>query len=57
MRQININEFFERQEDGSTILVRVEETEVDIKTTEEEIAEREAEILRIYQEIQSLRGI
>jgi hypothetical protein len=56
MKQINRNEVFELQPDGSTILIRVEEVEVDVKTPEEEVAEKEAELLRMFNELQELKN-
>jgi hypothetical protein len=43
MIQINTNEVFELQPDGSTILVSVEEVEVNVKTTEELLKEKQDE--------------
>jgi hypothetical protein len=56
MKRIDTNEIYERQEDGTTILISVEEIEVDIKTPEEEIAEREAELLIMFNELQALKN-
>jgi hypothetical protein len=56
MKQINRNEVFELQPDGSSILIRVEEVEVDVKTPEEEVAEKEAELLRMFNELQELKN-
>ena len=40
MKRIDRNETWVKQEDGTTILVSVEEVEVDILTPEEEIAQK-----------------
>jgi hypothetical protein len=56
MKRIDRNETWAKQEDGTTILVSVEEVEVDILTPEEEIAQKEAELLKMYKEIQDLKN-
>jgi hypothetical protein len=56
MKRIDRNETWVKQEDGTTILVSVEEVEVDILTPEEEIAQKEAELLKMYKEIQDLKN-
>lgn len=56
MKQINKNEIWEMQADGSTILVRVEEVEVDIKTPEEEIAERELELIEMFSQLMEMKS-
>jgi hypothetical protein len=47
-------EYYEKQEDG-TFIVTTEEKWVDEPTPEEIIAEKEAELLKIYAEIQALK--
>lgn len=54
MKTIQTNEVYERQEDGTTILISVEEVEVDILTPEEEIAQKQEELLKVYAELQTL---
>ena len=56
MKRIDRNETWVKQEDGTTILVSVEEVEVDILTPEEEIAQKEEELLKMYKEIQDLKN-
>ena len=56
MKRIDRNETWVKQEDGTMILVSVEEVEVDILTPEEEIAQKEAELLKMYKEIQDLKN-
>ena len=56
MKRIDTNETWAKQEDGTTILISVEEVEVDILTPEEEIAQKEAELLKMYKEIQDLKN-
>lgn len=41
--------------DGITSLIEVIEMEVEVPTQEEIIAEKEAELLRVYAEIQALK--
>ena len=48
-------DIFERQEDGSVKYIRTETIQVDEPTAEEIIAEKEAELLKIYAEIQALK--
>lgn len=52
---IYTNEIWEKQEDGSMKLVESIVTEVNEPTPEQIIAEKEAELLRMYQEIQALK--
>ena len=56
MKRIDRNETWVKQEDGTTILVSFEEVEVDILTPEEEIAQKEEELLKMYKEIQDLKN-
>ena len=56
MKRIDRNETWAKQEDGTMILISVEEVEVDILTPEEEIAQKEAELLKMYKEIQDLKN-
>lgn len=56
MIQINTNEVFELQPDGSTILVSVEEVEVEVKTTEELLKEKQDELLKVYGELQAIQA-
>ena len=50
MKKLVRNEIYD-----SNGLVRVEETEVDMPTTEELIAEKQAQLLAIYEELQLLQ--
>lgn len=50
-----INETFEKNENGEMILVHSEIVDVEIPTQEEIIAEKEAELLKMYAEIQALK--
>lgn len=45
-----------KQEDGSEILVEVIENEVEMPTQEEVIAEKEAKLLEMYQELEALKS-
>lgn len=56
MMQINTNEVFKLQPDGSTILISVEEVEVNVKTTEELLKEKQDELLKVYGEIQAIQA-
>jgi uncharacterized small protein (DUF1192 family) len=56
MITIQTNETWIKQEDGTMLLISVEEVEVDILTPEEEIAQKEAELLKMYKEIQDLKN-
>lgn len=50
-----INETFEKNENGEMILVHTEIVEVEVPTQEEIIAEKEAELLKMYAELQALK--
>ena len=41
--------------DGVSTLINVIETEIEVPTQEELIAEKEAELLQMYQELQALK--
>jgi hypothetical protein len=56
MITIQTNETWIKQEDGTMLLISSEEVEVDILTPEEEIAQKEAELLKMYKEIQDLKN-
>lgn len=49
------NETFEMNENGEMVLVHTETVEVELPTPEQIIAEKEAELLKIYAEIQALK--
>jgi len=49
------NETFEKNENGEMILVHSEIVQVEVPTQEQIIAEKEAELLKIYAEIQALK--
>jgi len=49
-------ETYDKQEDG-TFLVTSEEVWVDEKINEELIAEKEAELLKMYAELNALKGL
>jgi hypothetical protein len=46
---------YKRNTDGTVELIEVIETEVDEPTQEEVIAEKEAQLLAMYEEIQALK--
>lgn len=50
-----INETFKMNENGEMILVHAETVEVELPTPEQIIAEKEAELLKIYAELQALK--
>ena len=54
--QTQIQEIYEVN-DGVSVLVDTIETQVEVPTNEEIIAEKEAEMLAMYQEIQRLKQI
>ncbi len=56
MITIQTNETWIKQEDGTMLLISSEEVEVDIPTPEEEIAQKEAELLIMYNELQALKN-
>jgi hypothetical protein len=47
------NEIYERQEDGTLILVRIEEVEVPER---DPIKEKEEELLKLYAELEALKN-
>lgn len=49
-------ETYELQEDGSYVLKSTETIEVEVKTEEEMIAEKEAELLAMYKELETLKA-
>ena len=49
------NETFEKNENGEMILVHSEIVEVELPTQEQIIAEKEADLLKMYQELQALK--
>lgn len=54
-KQIHTNEVFKMNENGEMVLVHTETVEVEVPASEEIIAEKEAELLKIYAEIQALK--
>ena len=50
-----INEIYERQEDGSTILVKSEVIIVPQEVLDQQIKDKEEELLRMYQELKELK--
>jgi len=50
-----IKEIFINNENNETILSHIEEIEVDEPTIEDQIAERESQLLKIYAELQALK--
>jgi hypothetical protein len=56
MIRIDTNETWMKQQDGTMLLVIAEQVEVDIKTPEEELYEKEQELIRIYNEVQELKN-
>ena len=53
-KQINREEIYEVV-DGISTLIEVKETEIDVPTIEEEIADKEAKMLEMYAELQALK--
>jgi hypothetical protein len=56
MIRIDTNETWIKQQNGTMLLVATEQVEVDIKTPEEELYEKEQELIRIYNEVQALKN-
>ena len=56
MKQIEITQVFQKEQDGNNTLLKTIEKEVDIPTQEEVIAEKEAELLKIYAELETLKA-
>lgn len=56
MIRIDTNETWIKQEDGTMLLISTEQVEVDVKTPEEELYEKEQELIRIYNEVQELKN-
>jgi hypothetical protein len=54
-KQIQTNETFEKNENGEMILVHTETVEVEVPTSEEIIAQKEAELLQVYEELKALK--
>jgi hypothetical protein len=50
-----INETFEKNENGEMVLVHTEIVEVKVPTPEEIIAEKQAELLKMYAELNALK--
>ena len=49
-------ETYKRNEDGTTTLISVEDVVVEGPTQEELIAEKEAQLLAMYEELQALKN-
>ena len=54
--EIITTEIFEKQEDGTMLLIDTYTEEVEIPTQEEIIAEKEAKLLEMYQELEALKS-
>ena len=54
--QTHFNETWVKKEDGTMELVSSEEVQVEVQTVEEIIADKEAQLIKIYEEIQSLKA-
>lgn len=50
------NEIYERQADGSVLLVRTEESTIEFTSVEDQIKSKEEELLKIYEELQALKS-
>ena len=50
------NEIYRKKEDGSLELISSVEVEETLPTQEELIAEKEAELLKMYQELEALKS-
>lgn len=51
----HVNETWKKEADGTMTLVASEEVVEVVKTQEELIAEKEAELLKMYEELQTLK--
>lgn len=54
--RIEIIETYQRQEDGTLVLISTEEVEVSEPTDQELIAQKEQQLLELYEEIQRLKN-
>lgn len=52
---MTIHQIYKLQEDGSVSLIETIEIQVEEPTQEELIAQKEAELLKMYQELQALK--
>lgn len=52
---IAIKEIYHQKEDG-TVEVEVIETPIEVPTVEETIAEKESQLLKMYEELQALKN-
>ena len=48
---------YKKNEDGSMSIVEETQIEVNIPSTEEQIAQKEAKLLKMYEEIQALKNL
>lgn len=49
-------EIYKKQEDGTDLLIETIQIEVEVPTQEEIIAEKEAELLKMYKELEALKN-
>lgn len=49
-------EIYQKREDGTLELIKTQEVEINLPTEEEIIAEKEAQLLKMYQEIEALKN-
>ena len=56
MIRLDTHETWEKQDDGTMLLIKSEQEEVEIKTDEELIKEKQDELLTIYNEILLLQN-
>ena len=56
MIRIDTNETWIKKQNGTMLLVSTEQVEIDVKTPEEELYEKEQELIRIYNEVQALKN-
>ena len=50
-----VNEIYERQPDGSNVLVHSEVVVIPQEVIDQQVIDKEAELLKIYQELQALK--
>jgi ligand-binding SRPBCC domain-containing protein len=55
IKEIITQEYYQLNENGETVLVDTVSVEVEVQTEQELIAEKEAELLKMYAELQALK--
>lgn len=51
-----IHETYERQEDGTTILIKSEVVIIPQEVIDQQVIDKEAELLKVYEELQALKN-